>query len=41
MEYCENGDLGLYLKKQMGRQLPESKIWKFFIEMALGLHYLH
>lgn len=41
MELCENGDLGLYLKKQMGRQLPESKIWKFFIEMALGLHYLH
>ena len=25
----------------MGRQLEESKIWKFFIEMSLGLHYLH
>jgi NIMA (never in mitosis gene a)-related kinase 1/4/5 len=41
MELCENGDLGLYLKKQMGRQLPETKIWKFFIEMCLGLVYLH
>ena len=25
----------------MGRPLQESKIWKFFIEMCLGLHYLH
>ena len=41
MEYCENGDLGKYLKRQMGRTLNEAKIWKFFIEMSLGLHYLH
>ena len=41
MEYCENGDLGKYLKKQMGRPLEEAKIWKFFIEMSLALHYLH
>lgn len=25
----------------MGRALDESKIWKFFIEMCLGLRYLH
>jgi len=25
----------------MGRQLAETKIWKFFIEMCLGLNYLH
>jgi len=25
----------------MGRSLEEPKIWKFFIEMCLGLHYLH
>ena len=41
MQYCENGDIGKYLKKQMNRPLDESKIWKFFIEMCLGLHYLH
>jgi NIMA (never in mitosis gene a)-related kinase len=41
MEYCENGDLGIHLKKQMGRQLPEQRIWKFFMEMCLGLQYLH
>ena len=41
MEYCECGDIGKYLKKQMNRPLDEDKIWKFFIEMSLGLHYLH
>ena len=41
MEHCENGDLGKYLKKQMNRPLDETKIWKFFIEMCLGLRYLH
>ena len=41
MELCENGDLGMHLKRQMGRQLAESQIWKFYIEMCLGLIYLH
>lgn len=41
MEFCENGDLGLHLKRQMGRALPEARIWKFIIEMCLGLQYLH
>jgi len=41
MEYCENGDLGLYLKRQMGKSLPEQIIWRFFLEMCLGLQYLH
>jgi len=25
----------------MGRPLEESRIWRFFIEMSLGLRYLH
>lgn len=41
MEYCEGGDLQQYLKKQQGKALKEDRIWKFFIEMCLGLHYLH
>ena len=41
MELCERGDLDAYLKKQKGALLPESKIWKFFIELCLGLQYLH
>lgn len=41
MELCENGDLGLHLKQQKGRYLTEQRIWKFFIEMCLGIQYLH
>jgi NIMA (never in mitosis gene a)-related kinase 1/4/5 len=41
MELCENGDLGLHLKRQQGRNLSETKVWKFFIEMCLGIQYLH
>ncbi len=37
MEYCEHGDLGLYLKRQMGKMVAESQIWKFFLEMCLGI----
>ena len=38
MEYCEKGDLSQILKKQ---PLSESKIWKFFIQICIGLEYLH
>ena len=38
MEYCEKGDLSQILKKQ---QLNQQKIWKFFIQISIGLEYLH
>lgn len=41
MEYCENGDLGMYLKRQMQRKVSEAKIWRFFIEICMGIQYLH
>ena len=42
MEYCENGDLSMYLKKQMpGKYVSEGIIWKYFIEVCLALKYLH
>jgi len=41
MEYCEGGDLGIHLKRQMGRNLDEGKVWRFFLEISLGLQYLH
>lgn len=41
MEFCEGGDLANLLKLQGGRPVPESKIWKFFIQMCLGLNYIH
>ena len=41
MEYCERGDLSKLIKNQMGRLLSEPRVWKFFIQMVLGLEYLH
>ncbi|CAG9324786.1 unnamed protein product [Blepharisma stoltei] len=41
MEFCDKGDLSRHIKNQMGRLLPENKIWKYFIQMCLGLEYLH
>jgi NIMA (never in mitosis gene a)-related kinase len=38
MEYCEKGDLSNLLKKQT---LSEAKVWKFFIQICIGLEYLH
>lgn len=32
LEFCEGGDLGKYLKAQMGRNIKEHKIWGFFIQ---------
>lgn len=41
MEFCEHGDLHSYLKKLNRRTLSENAVWKFFIQMCLGLHHLH
>lgn len=41
LEYMENQDLGVHIKKQAGRPLKEDKIWKYFIQALLGLQYLH
>ena len=41
MEYCEGGDLSQYMKQFNGKPLHENKIWKFFIQMCLGLDYIH
>lgn len=41
LEYMENQDLGVHIKKQGGWPLKEEKIWKYFIQACLGLQYLH
>lgn len=41
MEYCRNGDLAQYLKMQNKKPLPENKIWKFFLQICLGLQHIH
>jgi NIMA (never in mitosis gene a)-related kinase len=41
MEFCARGDLCNLLKVQAGRMLSEARVWRFFLQMCLGLEYLH
>ncbi|CAM9332534.1 unnamed protein product [Chrysoparadoxa australica] len=41
MEYCDAGDLGDRVNKAKGELLPESKVCNWFVQIALGLHYMH
>lgn len=41
MEFCEAGDLCTYINQQMGKPLQEKTIWKFLIQICLGLRFLH
>ena len=48
MEYCEHQDLYKYLRKQRNfqdedknRYLTENTVWKFFIQIAIGVFHLH
>ena len=40
LEYWDSGDLHSLLEKKQ-EYLHESEIWKFFIQITLGLHHLH
>lgn len=41
MEYCESGDLDNFLRAQAGQSVAEDIIWKFLIQIGLGLSWLH
>ena len=41
MEYCEGGDLSMFIKNQKGKPLTDFQIWSIFIQSCLGLYYLH
>jgi NIMA (never in mitosis gene a)-related kinase len=43
MEYCDGGDLCNFLNNQtkFGKMMSEERIWKFFIQISLGLAYIH
>jgi NIMA (never in mitosis gene a)-related kinase len=46
MEFCDNGDLQSYINSKMKHGIKMSEItaniiWKFFIQMCLGVKYLH
>lgn len=41
MEFCEHGDLSGYIKARDGQVLEEGIVWKFTIQIGLGLAWLH
>ena len=46
MEYCEKGDLCTYMSERQKKQkqnyhFDEDFIWKLFIQISLGLYYIH
>ncbi len=41
MGYCEGGDLCTRLKSFKGSYLPETQVVEWFVQIALGLQYLH
>ena len=46
MEYCENGDLCTYMcERQKNKKISyffnENFIWKIFIQISIGLYYIH
>lgn len=41
MEYCDGGDLASQIKAARRNLFSESKILHWFVQMALGLHYMH
>ena len=41
MEHCQHGDLCTAIKKQKGKFFPNNFLWKVFIHICLGMHYLH
>lgn len=41
MEYCSGGDLSQFLKGQMGKPVNEDVIWRFTLQIMLGLKDLH
>ena len=41
MEYCDGGDLASQIKAARRNMFGESKILHWFVQLALGLHYMH
>ncbi|GMH61864.1 hypothetical protein TL16_g03348 [Triparma laevis f. inornata] len=41
MEFCDGGDLSDIIKKARNQLFTESRILHYFVQMSLGLHYMH
>lgn len=40
-EYCDGGDLEVYLRNRNGKSLPEVRVCHWMFQIAAGLQYLH
>ena len=40
-EFCEAGDLGALQERRQGKLLPEAQVGDWFIQLCLGLLYIH
>jgi hypothetical protein len=41
MEYCDGGDLATQIKNARRKLFSEDKVLHWFVQIALGLHYMH
>lgn len=41
MEYCDGGDLASQIKNAKRKLFSEDKVLHWFVQIALGLHYMH
>ena len=44
MEFCDSGDLQTFIQTKSKTKHPffnENTIWKYFIQICMGVHYLH
>jgi serine/threonine protein kinase len=41
LEYCDRGDLKNFMTRQVGEEIAERRIWRFFFEIASALEHLH
>lgn len=41
MEFCSGGDLSQLMKSQLGKPLAEESVWKYSLQIMMGLRDLH
>ena len=41
MTYCDGGDLSQRVERARGRRFKEHQILHWFVQIALGLHFMH
>jgi NIMA (never in mitosis gene a)-related kinase len=41
MELASHGNLSDWLKRRRSQLVPETTIWKFFLQLVVGIHHIH